>query len=165
MDIAKGETFFEANTNIEGKLDELFAAAKSKNFFTGQSVDDFAQAAGEFLVELNRIHPFREGNGRTQRTLLSQMALKAGYSIGWEGVSNDAMKRACIDGLEGNPSTMKRLLKVYLNPAPEELKKTWERLADPTEDGASIVKERAKEARAKHFGEDATPENKNKKQS
>ena len=62
------------------------------------------------------------------------MALKAGYSIGWEGVSNDAMKRACIDGLEGNPSTMKRLLKVYLNPAPEELKKTWERLADPTEE-------------------------------
>lgn len=165
VDIAKGDTFFEANANISAKLDELFSAAKSKNFFAGLSIDDFAQAAGEFLVELNRIHPFREGNGRTQRTLLSQMALKAGYSIGWEGVSNDAMKRACVDGLEDNSSTMKRLLKVYLGPAPEEMKKTWERLADPAENGTSIVKGRAKEARAKFSGEEDTPTAKNKKNS
>lgn len=165
VDIAKGDTLFEANTSISSKLDELFAAAKSKNFFSGLSQQDFAQAAGEFLVELNRIHPFREGNGRTQRTLLSQMALRAGYSIGWEGISNDAMKRACVDGLEGNPSTMRRLLNVYLGPAPEELKKTWERLTDPTEDGVAMVKGRAKEARAKYSDKQAEPEKKSKKNS
>ena len=38
-----------------------FCRREIKNFFTGQSVDDFAQAAGEFLVELNRIHPSAKG--------------------------------------------------------------------------------------------------------
>lgn len=27
------------------------------------------------------IHPFREGNGRTQRLLISKIALKAGYDM------------------------------------------------------------------------------------
>ena len=162
VDIAKGDTYFEKNGNIAGKLDELFARAHSQNFFAGMSLDDFAESTGAFLVELNRIHPFREGNGRTQRTLLSQMAFNAGYFIGWEGVSNDAMRRACVDGLEGNQSTMKRLFKVYLSPLPENHRKAWEKITDPNEDGVGIAKDRIKDVRTTHLPEGGDPTNKKK---
>lgn len=120
VDIGKGDTHFESHQNIEGKLNALFADCKTKNYFAHLSEDEFAKESAEFLIELNRIHPFREGNGRTQRLLLSQIALNAGYKVAWEGISESAMRQACIDGLSGNPATMKKTLKIYLSPSPSE---------------------------------------------
>lgn len=120
VDIAKGDTYFEKHQDIATKLDSLFEDCKSKNYFKSLPAEEFAQESANFLIQLNLIHPFREGNGRSQRLLLSQMALNAGYKIEWSGVSDSAMKKACIDGAEGNSSTMKKLLKLYLEPLPPE---------------------------------------------
>ncbi|NKC05369.1 hypothetical protein HED55_26325 [Ochrobactrum haematophilum] len=38
-------------------------------FLRGSSVERFAEIAGKVLAELNYVHPFREGNGRTQEAL------------------------------------------------------------------------------------------------
>ncbi len=115
VDIAKGNTHFEAQENIEDRLNSLFASCKSQNYFIGLNENDFATYAADFFIELNRIHPFREGNGRTQRLLLSQLARNAGYKIAWEGISESAMKEACITGLEGNPAKMKKIIQIYLS--------------------------------------------------
>jgi fido (protein-threonine AMPylation protein) len=37
-----------------------------------------------YLGEVNAIHPFREGNGRTQRVFFDQLAGDAGFSIKWQ---------------------------------------------------------------------------------
>ena len=120
VDIAKGDTYFEKHQDIAGKLNSLFEGCKSKDYFKGLPAEEFAQESANFLIQLNLIHPFREGNGRSQRLLLSQMALNAGYKIEWSGVSDSAMKKACIDGAEGNGTTMKKMLKLYLEPIPPE---------------------------------------------
>lgn len=41
-----------------------------------------AQVA-DFLADVNALHPFREGNGRTQRAFFSQLAHDAGHHIDW----------------------------------------------------------------------------------
>ena len=120
VDIAKGDTFFETHKEIGKKLDLLFDQCKGKDFFVGLSEEQFSQGLADFLLELNRIHPFREGNGRTQRLLSSQITLNAGYRISWESVSNDAMKRVCIEGVEGDSLPMKKLIKLNLSVAPTE---------------------------------------------
>jgi fido (protein-threonine AMPylation protein) len=54
--------------------------------------DEFSHCAGHYLGEINVLHPFREpkqGNGRTQREFISQVADKAGYHIAWIKVSRD----------------------------------------------------------------------------
>ena len=38
----------------------------------------FISAIVDFYERTNELHPFREGNGRTQRVFLSQLALHAG---------------------------------------------------------------------------------------
>jgi cell filamentation protein len=51
------------------------------NFLIGLSADEFAAGAAVIVGDVNYIHPFREGNGRTQLQYLKQLALRAGHLI------------------------------------------------------------------------------------
>lgn len=122
VDIAKRDTQFLPNGDIQAALDELFAQAKQAQFFTDLPKEDFAQKAAEFLLRLNQIHPFREGNGRTQRTLISWMATNAGFDMKWDGISNTAMCDACIEGELGSSAKMRKIFMIYLEPLPDQPK-------------------------------------------
>lgn len=123
VDIGKADVWFKQHHDIESQLHDLFEHLGMHNNFLGMDEEDFSRFAGEFLVRLNHIHPFREGNGRTQRLILSQIAIKNNMVIHWEGISSAAMNRACNDGIAGNSKTMQKLLKIYLgrkqNPKPK----------------------------------------------
>lgn len=108
--IAKGSTFFLDPKQIESELDKLFLelSKQKKNFINDK--EQFSQYVGEMLIKLNHIHPFREGNGRTQRLFVSKLGQYANIDINWQTVSNEAMKSACIDGIEGNTRKMIRLI-------------------------------------------------------
>ena len=41
----------------------------------------FALRAAEHIVDLNAIHPFREGNGRTMRAFLKEIAHQGGHTV------------------------------------------------------------------------------------
>jgi cell filamentation protein len=66
--ISKGQTMFCYPENIAQEMALLFASLRRQHGLRGLSTDDFAMALAHFLAELNAIHPFREGNGRTQLT-------------------------------------------------------------------------------------------------
>jgi cell filamentation protein len=40
-----------------------------------------ASAAGKIIGDVNYVHPFREGNGRTQLLFLEQLAAQAGHAL------------------------------------------------------------------------------------
>jgi cell filamentation protein len=48
-------------------LETLLAALKAENHLKALTPDTFAIRAAHYLGEINAIHPFREGNGRSQR--------------------------------------------------------------------------------------------------
>jgi cell filamentation protein len=43
---------------------------------------------------MNALHPFREGNGRTQRMFLSFLARAASYDLRWNQVTQEQMVQA-----------------------------------------------------------------------
>ena len=50
---------------------------------------------------VNYLHPFREGNGRTQRIFWTQIAGRAGYQLDWRkttGMVNDKASRNAMEG-------------------------------------------------------------------
>lgn len=51
------------------------------NFLKGLSARAFADKAGEIIGDINYVHPFREGNGRTQALYLEALARQAGHPI------------------------------------------------------------------------------------
>ena len=54
--------------NIPAELRALFARLRGADFLRGRAATAFAEEVAAFLAYLNAIHPFREGNGRTQLT-------------------------------------------------------------------------------------------------
>ncbi|WP_455031189.1 Fic family protein [Oribacterium sp.] len=47
---------------------------------TANSKDEIIKQLAKILDILNYFHPFREGNGRTQREVIRSLALSKGYS-------------------------------------------------------------------------------------
>jgi len=80
----------------------------------GLSADKFSQRAGHYMGELNVIHPFREGNGRTLREFMGQVAKQAGYEIKWEGIDRKDMTQASIEAYQGSSEHMARLIRENL---------------------------------------------------
>jgi cell filamentation protein len=75
-------------------LETLFAALKAENHLKSLAPDAFALRAAHYLGEINAIHPFREGNGRTQREFLRALALHAGHTLTWANLTPEENNKA-----------------------------------------------------------------------
>lgn len=75
--IAKGASSFCYPENIATEMRKLFTWLKQNDFLRTVEPPTFAKGAAHFLSELNAIHPFRDGNGRTQLAFMAFMALLA----------------------------------------------------------------------------------------
>ena len=73
----------------------------------------FVGRAAWFLGELNAAHPFREGNGRTQREFIRELGLKAGHYIDWRATTIAEMTKASqLSHVSGDALLFARLLSV-----------------------------------------------------
>ncbi len=81
VDIARTDNLFCLVPYIARELAKLFDVIRSENYLRGLGTADFAERAAEHVIELNAIHPFREGNGRALRAFLFVLARQAGHDI------------------------------------------------------------------------------------
>lgn len=99
-DILKGSTRFAHWRYIESSLEALFAELY-KDIKNGVFTDEtITERLSHYLTEINIIHPFREGNGRTQREFIRTLALRFGYDVDWRKVSKEEMMNASIQSLK-----------------------------------------------------------------
>jgi cell filamentation protein len=87
---------FAPPMNIASSLQEALDKLMREDFLRGLGRGAFAQRAAYYLGEINAIHPFREGNGRTQREFIRQLALNAGHVLSWSGFSKEENVTASI---------------------------------------------------------------------
>lgn len=99
---AKGASLFCYPENIAKQMDKLFAVLDQPPFLPGADVDGFIAATADFLGYLNHIHPFREGNGRTQLYFVRLLGLRAGHPFRSESVERDAFLFAMVQSFYGN---------------------------------------------------------------
>lgn len=98
VDIGKGGARFAHVSYIARELDKLFADAGARNGFRGLPRDEFFDRLGNHINEMNAIHPFREGNGRTMRYHAAQLAREAGHPIRISAIDKDAWMEASRHG-------------------------------------------------------------------
>lgn len=77
--IAKGVFRFAEWEYIEQELNRLLNNLKNENYLANLSKEDLAERLAFYLSELNVLHPYREGNGRTIREFIRELALKNNY--------------------------------------------------------------------------------------
>ena len=93
VDIAKGNMFCNVKF-IYIQADEIFKNLRKDNYLAGLSKDEFAKKLAWYFSEINALHPFREGNGRTQREFARTLSVKNGYILKFANVSKEEMIRA-----------------------------------------------------------------------
>ena len=97
--------------HIEAQAAKLFAELKAHEFLEDLEPDDFSTRAAHFLSELNAIHAFREGNGRTQLTFLAMLADNAGHPLDLEKLDPKVMLNAMIESFEGDEEELGRVIR------------------------------------------------------
>ncbi len=80
--ISKGRTMFAAPEFIESEASRLFQRLRMEKFLVGQDQGPFISRLAHYYGELNVLHPFRKGNGRSQKLLFELLALNAGFALG-----------------------------------------------------------------------------------
>ena len=94
--ISKGETMFFPPNLIAQELDKVFAKIHSDNMLHETDRQRQIEHLSYIMSELNIIHPFREGNGRSISELIRCIALHYGFSLDWSHVDRDTMLDAAV---------------------------------------------------------------------
>ncbi len=97
--ISKGEFRFAQFEYIEPELEKLLNQLKKENYLKGLDKVALVKKLAYYLAELNVLHPFREGNGRTIREFIRQLALKNGYQFNLQKVKPQEMLQASIESV------------------------------------------------------------------
>lgn len=94
--ISKADTLFYPPNLIDRELDKVFAKIKEKNMLKETDREKVFDNLAYVMTELNIIHPFREGNGRSIREFIRLMAKRMGYDLNWGNVDREELLEASI---------------------------------------------------------------------
>jgi len=104
VDMRKGSDpaaeFFMPVSRLQSGAGFVFQELADDNFLRGLDQDRFVSRLAHHYDQVNYLHPFREGNGRTQRILWTQVARDAGYELDWRGVTGKVNDQASRDAME-----------------------------------------------------------------
>ena len=94
--IAKGNFSFAEWEYIESELNKLLNNLENENYLKDLEKETFIKKLSYYMAELNVLHPFREGNGRTIREFIRQLAFINGYVLDMQNIEPKDMLQACI---------------------------------------------------------------------
>lgn len=133
-----------------------FAAGelRADNNLRNMRLDLFVERLAYHYDAFNYIHPFREGNGRTQRVMWNRIALEAGWQLDWQrvqGPTNDAACRAAAESQDLGP--LRAMFAAISTPAvPERGRDAAWRTAELGR--LSVGPAAAEQPRAEHLGDE-----------
>lgn len=96
VEIAKSNMFCRV-IFLENQLNHIFSQLRKENYLQGiNDATEMGRRLGYYLAEINAVHPFREGNGRTQREFIRHLAANAGYRMDYQKIPEKALLKASI---------------------------------------------------------------------
>lgn len=110
VDIAKGNMFCNVRF-LSSQAAEIFGKLKEEDYLQGLEEEDFIRQMAYYFSEINALHPFREGNGRSQREFIRCLALHNGYVVNFANASKEEMMKASEESFLCNYRAMEQLFK------------------------------------------------------
>lgn len=104
VNIAK-KSLFCLVQHMSGYAQTIFPAYYHDCMRAKENPDDFIHVLAEHYADLNALHPFREGNGRSQREYCRELCLQCGYLLDLTHTCCDEMIQASIDSLDKGDNT------------------------------------------------------------
>lgn len=110
VQITKGGDLFAMPQHVEPYLYDVLAKLPEENYLRGTDRDEFVGRLADYYADINATHPFREGNGRTQRAFLSQLAEDADYHVAWNHLDAERNNEASRAANHGDTGPIRDLL-------------------------------------------------------
>ncbi len=116
VDMAKGSSRFGSHLHIEAYLSKVFVQLAAERDLWRKSPESvtWPERFAHYLGEINAAHPFREGNGRSQRLFIGQLANEHGFEIRWDRMTTPEMVAASIASFEGDNGPFESLIQQHL---------------------------------------------------
>lgn len=86
---AENSEFFLPSPNIAMGIAWANDELKKDRMLKELPLGSFAERLAYHYDNYNFVHPFREGNGRTQRLMWTLLCHEAGYDLRWQGVTGE----------------------------------------------------------------------------
>ncbi|BDR54906.1 hypothetical protein KIMH_10170 [Bombiscardovia apis] len=97
IDMSKGGgTVFQPLRLFNNGAEYAERTLRADCMLVGLKRDEFVKRLSVHYDNFNMLHPFREGNGRTQRVFWTLVARDAGWGLDWPAVSKSENDRASI---------------------------------------------------------------------
>jgi len=118
VQIAKPNAFYARPEHIAGYAQGIFAELAREDHLKGLDRDAFLERLTNYHAEMYAVHPFREGNTRSLRAFLGQLAGEAGHRIAWEHLDHKRSLAANVRSLNGQNDQLRTLLDAVLDIPP-----------------------------------------------
>lgn len=109
VDMSKKGTSFCSVDQLDDVAKNCFDRLSENNLFSDLNRNEFVDAIVDFYCVTNMLHPFREGNGRTQRIFISQLIHHNGYDFDFSDIDSDDLIIATIQAANGVRYFLKQL--------------------------------------------------------
>jgi cell filamentation protein, protein adenylyltransferase len=110
VQIAKPNAFYSRPEHIASYAQGIFAELARESHLRGLDRAAFLERLTHYHAEMYAVHPFREGNTRSLRTFLGQLAGEAGHRIAWEHLDHERSFDANVRSLNGDNEQLRVLL-------------------------------------------------------
>lgn len=108
---AKGGNWFCYPEHINAQMERLFTQLAEEDHLIGiGDMDAFANRAAHYIAEINAVHPFREGNGRCQLTLLTLLLRASEWELDETRLDPDPFMAAMIASFHGDNGPLTRVI-------------------------------------------------------
>jgi len=114
--LAKGGSLFALPERIESSGEQVFGAIARDNYLKGMDKERFTERLAHHYSDINALHAFREGNGRSTRVYLSQLAQEAGYELDYSKVSKERWNEAAKLSFDSDHKEMQQVFSAIATP-------------------------------------------------
>jgi len=109
--LSKGNSIFCRGQYIVANAKTIFENITKENNLLGLKKPEFIERMAYYMGEVNALHPFREGNGRTAREFFRQLSLNAKYTLDFSNTKKEDLLAADIDAFNGKYDKLINILK------------------------------------------------------
>lgn len=104
VDISKDKTRFCTCSSIEREMNKALSRIPQIELCANKR--DLVVLIADIFCDLNMVHPFREGNGRTTRLFFEELLHVAGYRVEWPEIPKEEWILANVHGVYGHMEKM-----------------------------------------------------------
>jgi cell filamentation protein len=107
---SKGNSIFCRGQFILESANKIMDDLNKENCLKDLSKKIFIKRLAYYMGEINALHPFREGNGRTCREFFRQLAQNADYILDFSKTDKDELLEADINAFNGKYESLEIIL-------------------------------------------------------